>query len=143
MTTRTHCWCGGLAAGDVCLDSDYHDAQSTGRRAQITKLYVAGPMSGHVANNYPAFNQAAAFLRSAGYEVVNPAEFSVPSGSRVHYVDLLREDLRYMLDCHGVATIEGWWESTGARNETQVAGLLRMPVRTAAEWLERAKRELA
>lgn len=127
----------------ICIDSDYHDPIATGRRAKVTMLYVAGPMSGHPENNYPAFNDNTSALRGAGYGVVNPAEFSVPSGVRVHYVDLIREDLRQMLDCHGVAVLDGWWESHGARNEVNVAGMLKMPVRPVSEWLERAARELS
>jgi hypothetical protein len=67
--------------------------------------------------------------------VVNPAEV-VRSVAQAHYVDLIREDLRLMLDCHGVALLEGWWESTGARNEVSNAGILKMPVRPWAEWLD-------
>lgn len=143
------CWCGGRVrlpawgeAGDlICLDSEYHDPTATGRRNRHTKLYVPGPMSGYPENNYPAFHEAARLLRSAGYEVCSPAEFGA-GGVRVHYVDLLREDLRAMLDNHGVCVLERWWESAGARNEVQVAGILQMPVRTVPEWLERAALEL-
>ena len=53
---------------------------------------------------------------------------------RTYYTDHLREDLRAMLDCDGVATLPGWEFSTGARNEVNVAGLLRMPVRPLELW---------
>ena len=136
------CWCGGLAAGAVCLDSEYHDPTATGLRDRVTKLYIAGPMSGHPECNYPAFHEAAETLRSAGYTVVNPAECGVPNGTRVHYVDLIREDLRLLLDCHGIAALDGWWNSAGARNEVNVAELLKMPVRQVPEWLYRVPKEL-
>lgn len=138
-----NCWCGGLALGDVCLDSPYHSAMATGRRDKHTKLYLAGPMSGYKDNNYPAFHLEAAALRSFGYEVVSPAELESHPNGRVHYVDLIREDLRLMLDCHGVAVLDGWWESGGARNEVNVAGILKMPVRTVGEWCDRVGRELS
>lgn len=136
------CWCGGAvgrrdpgdAEGLGCLDSIYHDWSSDGRPKLVKKLYIAGPMSNIPQNNYPAFNQAAEVLRSAGYLVVNPAEFGAEGG---HYVDLIRKDLELMLPCHGVATLENWWESVGARNEVQVAGILKMPVRTVGEWAAR------
>lgn len=139
------CWCGGRVSfhdgeqGYVCLDSAYHDPAATGRPGKVRRLYVAGPMSGYVDCNYPHFNDIAKKLRTIGYEVVNPAEY----GTGRHYVDLLREDLRLMLDCEGVAVLEGWWESAGARNEVQVAGLLKMPVRPWLEWTYRAKSELS
>ena len=134
------CWCGGDAGITImdgvhvpwCTDSRFHDPYSDGRPTQIKRLYLAGPMSGLPECNYPTFHRTAALLRGYGFQVVNPADSTLV---KAHYVDFLREDLRQMLDCDAVATLEGWWESTGARNEVQVAGLLRMPVRTAEEWM--------
>lgn len=137
------CWCKGRVVRTddnvVCSDSVYHDPFATGAPDRIDTLYVAGPMTGYPECNYPAFNEAADRLRGAGYHVVNPASF----GNGRHYVDFIREDLRMLLDCHGVATLDGWWESVGARNEAQVAGILKMPVRPLTEWLERAALELS
>lgn len=135
------CWCGGAVIAELsgpnpglkCSASKYHDWESDGRPKHIQKIYVAGPMSGYPECNYPAFNAATSALRETGFEVVNPAEFG-DVGS--HYVDLIRMDLRVMLDCHAVATLENWWESVGARNEVQVAGILRMPVRSVSDWLQ-------
>lgn len=129
------CWCGNPAEGDVCLDSEWHDPNATGVVEDPSRLYVAGPMTGFPQNNYPTFHRVARELRSVGYDVVSPAEFGVPVG-RVHYVDLLRDDLRKLLDCHGVATLGDWWGSTGARNEVMVAGTLKMPVLPWAEWVD-------
>lgn len=132
MTTR--CWCGGetTETGLYCLASAYHDPLATGRPAEVKKLYIAGPMSNHPECNYPAFNRVAALLEHHGYEVVNPASFG-DQGS--HYVDLVREDLRAMLDCHGIALLDNWHESAGARIEALVAGHLMMPVKPYKEWL--------
>lgn len=141
-----NCWCGGAVPTqheDVCLESPYHDPTATGRPDKVRRLYVAGPMSGYPDNNYPAFHAVAEKLRFLGYDVVSPAEAGVPGKGRVHYTDLIRDDLRLMLDCDGVATIDNWWESTGARNEVQVAGILKMPVRSWLEWTQRSKAELA
>lgn len=146
VSTDPKCWCGGRVgprdpneAEVYCLDSIFHRWDATGDRDRITKLYVAGPMSGIPDSNYPQFNEVATYLRDAGYEVVNPAEF----GEGEHYVDFLREDIRLMLDCHGVAVLDNWWLSVGARNEVGMAGLLKMPVRPYSEWLGRARTELA
>lgn len=143
------CWCGGKVVHDMrlgppdyrCADSAFHSPFATGRRDSHSMLYVAGPMSGYPDSNYPAFNEAAERLEAAGFTVVNPA--TAVTGTEAHYIDFIREDLRMMLDCHGVAVLDQWWESTGARNEVSVAGILKMPVRTVAEWLERASLELA
>lgn len=124
---------------DICLESVYHDPFSDGRPKSVRTLYVAGPMTGYPQNNYPEFHRIATRLRDAGYLVVNPAEFGSDKG---HYVDLLRQDLIGLLECDGVAFHGDWWESSGARNEVTVAGLLRMPVRSWQEWLERSRIEL-
>lgn len=135
------CWCGGATArsevdlGIVCLESIYHNPVDEGRPVKVNRLYIAGPMTGYSESNYPAFNAVADALRSVGYEVVNPAEFGNDNG-RTSYVDLLRNDLRALLDCDGVAALDNWWESVGARNEIQVAGTLKMPVRSTREWVE-------
>lgn len=141
------CWCGGqvvlsatLPPKEVCLDSVFHDPKATGRREAHRKLYIAGPMTGYPDCNYPLFNEVHERLEAAGYEVLNPAKAVV--GSEAHYVDFIREDLRMMLDCDGVALLDRWWESTGARNEVNVAGVLLMPCRPWQEWLERAHQEL-
>jgi hypothetical protein len=123
----------------ACAGSKYHDPYADGRPKKIGKLYVAGPMSGYPENNYPAFHDATDRLRDAGYIVVNPAEYG--TGEAASYQDLLRADLLEMLQCDAVATLERWWESVGGRNEIQVAGLLRMPVRSVDEWLTRAGME--
>lgn len=139
-----NCWCGGrvITHGEPsCKESEFHKPYADGRPERIRKLYVAGPMTGYPEANYPAFNEATRHLEGVGFEICNPATAVV--GTEAHYVDFIREDLRMLLDCHGVAVLEHWWESAGARNEVQVAGLLCMPVRPVNEWLERAREELS
>lgn len=141
-TTTTRCWCGGQIAWDGvkarCYDSRFHDPAATGEPTQIQTIYVAGPMTGYPDCNYPAFHEAAQALRDVGFTVVNPAD-GLAEGEGLHYVDFLREDLRAMLDCDAVATLENWWGSVGARNEIQVAGLLKMPIRPVDEWVMRKR----
>lgn len=131
------CWCGGGVEGDVCLESEAHDPHSTGEiaLADVRRLYVAGPMSGLPQNNYPAFNAASVELQRKGYDVVNPAEVSIAGMKRVHYVDLLRADLKGLLQCDGVAVLPGWERSVGATNEVRNARLLKMPVRAVSDWI--------
>jgi hypothetical protein len=145
-----HCWCGGwmgknLDTGQlVCMDQAMHDPTATGRPKAVTRLYIAGPMSGYAECNFPAFHYAKQQLQAVGFEVVSPADFGDPGS---HYVDLIADDLRAMLGktkddaCHGVATLDYWWESVGARNEVQVAGILKMPVRTVEDWIRVAVRD--
>jgi len=106
----------------------------------MTRLYVAGPMTGIPGNNYPAFEEAAIDLRSCGFEVENPADneaklLRAAKGSPIEYTDYLRAGLAQLLTCDGVAVITDWWLSGGARWEVQTAGILRLPVRSVGEWM--------
>lgn len=134
------CWCGSHAYADEdgdlrCSGSVFHDPDVTGSGKEPESLYLAGPMSGMENNNYPAFNAEAKRLREWGFTVFNPAEIG-DLGSQ--YKDLLKKDIIALLECEGVAVLDGWWSSKGARLETTIAGNLDMPIRPVDEWITRA-----
>lgn len=90
----------------------------------MTTYYLAGPMTGLPAMNYPAFHAAAAQLRRAGHQVENPAE-NPPCDSwlaymRLSLIQIARADAIYMLP--------GWENSNGARIEHGLAVDLGLPV---------------
>lgn len=139
LNDSPRCWCGcRVWAAEafnndlVCKASPEHDWRSDGRPKTIRKIYISGPMSGKEDCNYPAFNDAEAMLKGSGYEVVNPAS----TANTGHYTDILRRDLKDLLECDAVALLDDWWESRGVQTEVQIAGLLKMPVRHAMEWVE-------
>lgn len=103
------------------------------------RLYIAGPMTGHVDFNYPAFFRAADALRSAGYDPINPARAEGREGC-ASWLDFMRASLRDLADCDGVATLEGWGMSRGARLEVEIADTLDLPARAVEAWLEDADR---
>jgi len=103
------------------------------------KLYLSGPMTGIPDHNFPAFNAAAAVLRQAGFEISNPADNGasdavVVAGDRT-WADYVRKDLLDMLGCEGLALLDGWHASKGARLEYHVAAELGMPIRSVEAWL--------
>lgn len=100
------------------------------------KLYVAGPMTGLPDYNYPAFHAAEAGLRAAGYDVANPATLGVRDGWE--WQDYMRAGLRLMLDCDGIALLDGWHASRGAQIELRLAMALGMAEGTVPGWLMRA-----
>ena len=100
----------------------------------MTTIYISGPMTGLPDFNYPAFHAAARALREAGYTVVNPAENGLPADAP--WSDHMREDIRQMMDCDGVAVLPGWQVSKGAKLETMVATAIGMRVRSLALWLD-------
>jgi nucleoside 2-deoxyribosyltransferase len=120
------------------------------------KLYIAGPMRGLPEFNFPAFHEAAAFLRAAGCEVVNPAEHDLEMypdlPSWPGYADgniaicpqfdaaaTLAWDLQQVAECDAVAVLPGWQNSSGANLEVSLARLLNkqlIDARTGQPWSE-------
>jgi Domain of unknown function (DUF4406) len=96
------------------------------------RLYIAGPMTGMPDYNYPAFRATAEGLRAAGYEIECPAENDPPESGL--WADWLRLGLAQVLRSDGIATLDGWQESRGARLEVHVATELGMPVRDSIHW---------
>ena len=90
------------------------------------KIYIAGPMTGRPQFNYPAFHQAAALLRAAGYVVINPAENMAPAcGSWLGYMRMSVAQVA-SVDC--LVMLPGWPFSKGARIEYLLAKLLGLGV---------------
>lgn len=105
-------------------------------------IYLAGPMRGIRAYNFPSFDAARERLREAGWTVVCPAErdrgrgfkpegltgnedlaalgFDLPSTLGQCFADVL--------DSEAVAVLPGWARSEGARAEVMIALLSGRPV---------------
>jgi hypothetical protein len=106
------------------------------------KVYVAGPMSNLPQFNFPAFYDAAAELRSQGFEVVSPAELDdsedngaalkSPDGDmrdvaiKKTWGDFLARDVKLLADTgiEGIVFLPDWHKSKGAKLEAYV-GLLQ------------------
>lgn len=99
---------------------------------RLTVLYVMGPMTGLPDLNRPAFRQAADALRVAGYTVRNPVEIYTGES----WMEAMRVDIRQLTYCTGVAALDGWTGSQGARLEALVAMRLSMPIRPVEWWLK-------
>jgi len=119
------------------------------------KLYIAGPMRGIRAFNFPAFFDTEMTLNGWGYETVNPARRDVDNGF-TNYDTLtgdedltelgfnLRSALAWDLDqiatrCDGIATLPGWHKSKGAKAEVNTAIALGLPVKSVSEWIAMAR----
>lgn len=100
---------------------------------QKPTLYIAGPMTGLPDFNYPAFNAAAAQLRQAGYEVVNPAEDGLPVNAP--WTGHQRVAICQLMYCDAVATLPGVEHSKGAQLEIDIAKALGMRIAPVSAWL--------
>ena len=90
------------------------------------RIYIAGSMSGIENDNYPAFHEAAAHLRSCGHHVENPAENPAPPcGSWEAY---MRMAIAQLVRCDAVALLPGWEQSRGANIEHWLARELGLEV---------------
>lgn len=92
----------------------------------MKRVYLSGAMSGHPDHNFPAFNEQAAKLRAAGYEVINPAELN-PDPSMT-WEECLRVDIRWLCECDAIALMPGWERSKGANLELHIAHRLGLEV---------------
>ena len=97
-------------------------------------LYISGPMTGKRKHNHPAFNKAAKVLRKKGYKVVSPAELDKDITVKLTWTQCLRRDIKYLVDCQGVATLPGCDDSRGALLEIYIAKALDMPVKEVRKW---------
>lgn len=90
------------------------------------RVYISGPMTGYPDDNRPAFDFARDILLIAGYEVVSPAD--ILRGETHPYEVYLREDIRELIDCDRVYTLDGWENSRGAKLEVSIAYALNITV---------------
>jgi hypothetical protein len=86
----------------------------------LSRIYIAGPMTGLPELNFPAFAAEAARLRAEGQEVVSPAELN-EGLEHEGYEACLRRDIAQLVTCDAVQLLRGWESSRGARLEWMVA----------------------
>lgn len=94
-------------------------------------------MTGHAMFNRPLFNFIASYLRECGYEVINPAEYEENSFGDSNWEYYMRTSLCDIINENivGIAVIEGWRESKGAKLEVLVATSLGIPVYKWVDWV--------
>jgi hypothetical protein len=100
----------------------------------MSRVYIAGPMTGIADWNFPAFHRAASMWRNTGWDVVNPAEF-FDGKTDLPYEQYVQHDLEILRSCDAIAVLDGW-DGPNARGsvwERFVAEkLLRLPVYLAS-----------
>lgn len=105
----------------------------------MTLLYLSGPMTGYPQFNFPLFHKAAAELRTAGYEILSPAETDLDpehamkskdgimtAEFKESYGEMLGRDVRMIIDnCDGMILLPNWHKSKGARIELATAVVMK------------------
>ena len=103
----------------------------------LRSAYLAGPMRGYEAFNFPAFHKEAAWLRAKGWTIFSPAErdeadpvlngdWGITEARGLDYY--MQFDLAAVAQTDAVILMKGWEESQGARLEAMVAVELSHPV---------------
>lgn len=100
----------------------------------MTRLYLAGKMTGLPELNFPLFHAEAARLRALGYEVINPAEVNIDP--KTGWAACMRADIAHLVTCDGIALLPGWANSRGATLEHHIAERLEMLIFDAASLTE-------
>ena len=101
---------------------------------KIPRIYLSGKITDN-ENYREDFADGRARLESAGYNVCDPTDLGFPED--IAWEDAMKQDIREMLRCDGVALLPSWEESRGARIEARLAKELGMTARPLAWWLEK------
>jgi len=98
----------------------------------MKRIYVCGPVSGREEKEWKDhFNKAQMSISSRAkqegipLEFANPADFNL-KGLPWHYE--LKYCIKQLMECDGVAVLQGWEKSKGALLELELAGRLKIPV---------------
>lgn len=94
-------------------------------------LYVIGPVTGQEDLNRKAFEDAKEKLERVGYDVTIPHDIIPPNASRE---SALRLSIQAMLRCGGVAMLNDWEASEGAKLEHDVAIVCGIAVYYVLTW---------
>lgn len=105
----------------------------------MSRVYIAGPMTGYPEYNVPAFKDAALLLRYEGHEVVSPVEiFKIHFGNNteLHPSEYLIKDILDLFTCDTICLLKGWEGSVGAKCEAAIAVTLGMKFRTLTKEID-------
>ena len=117
------------------------------------KIYIAGQIAKlDLQQARHIFGRAQEFLYDKGYEPFNPfdvdpdshcdrscvqaamAKMETPESLHARHC-YIKQDLKVMLECDGVALLYNWTHSQGAINEIQVAYICGLEIRPLQGWL--------
>lgn len=110
----------------------------------MRRLYLIGPVTGKPNDNRQAFEEAAAHLEADGYAVDIPHAYTNLGECwgfcmRRSITAMLAIDHKGDSLFDGVAMLDGWEKSEGAKIEKQLAEALGIPCRPWRDYLSPAK----
>lgn len=115
----------------------------------MSRLYISGPVTGIEHDNVTNFRRAQRLLDYAWYEAFVPHDIVEPNDNHRTAMLLCINELTGRTQKPGVrhpaprydglALLEGWEASEGARLEKAVAEACGIPCKTVGEWLEEVR----
>lgn len=90
------------------------------------RLLLSGPITGIKDDNRPEFGRVCGVLVDLGHEVWCPTH-EVPAA--LPYREALARCLAYICGhAEGLVSLQGWWDSPGARAEAAAASAIGLPM---------------
>lgn len=83
--------------------------------------------------NVARFFEAEEQLKEAGLDPINPARRGSDEGTT--WLDYMRDSLRDIAECDGLAWLDGYEQSAGAMVEFRLVGDLGMPIANIMSWV--------
>ena len=121
------------ASVDVCGRTKLQSCREYDLAERVSRVYIAGPMTGMIDLNFPAFHAAAAEYRKRGAFVINPAEINGGDTEiaqtekmsaeqyQAHWIKCMKRDIAALLTCDTIVMLPGWQGSRGASLENRIA----------------------
>lgn len=102
------------------------------------RVYISGAITGRPTKVYlRQFADAESKLFDEGYEVINPAEVCFPLPDTLTHDDYMDICKLLLSKCDAIYMLEGWQDSSGAKEEFEIANRLGLYVMGDAEPIKR------
>lgn len=141
--------------GNDAMIAGTSDPLAATKVAMSPTFYVAGPMRGHKDLNFAAFDAARDRGKRLGYNIISPADMDREYGidpikdptvaehendlSSAELREIVQRDIEVITSLRpergdGIAVLNGWGDSTGARAEVALAQWLGLRIIYAADF---------
>ena len=108
----------------------------------LSFIYISGKIGSLPDKNIPKFQEAENFIESfEEYMAINPHKIHKGDTSNFSWSDFMKDDLQELITCDGIAMLDDWKTSPGARLELLVALKLEKKVYCAHDMNEFSKEE--
>lgn len=104
------------------------------------RIYVIGPVTGFDDLNLPAFEKARMALREAGFIPLIPHDFVSEDAD---WQQAMRRSVETLAKADGIAYIDGWQNSRGARIEWRLAHDLGIEIASVESWCACGNRKIS